>query len=83
MKKDYSRSISLICPVCASGQFKFDDALPVEERKFTCAGCGGEFSRDDVVDGNGEKIENEISEMKREIVSDIRKDFSKIFKKFK
>jgi hypothetical protein len=79
MKKDYDRSISLICPTCAGSEFEFDSSIDELERVYTCAGCGLTCSHRDILASNSARISAEIEEMKNEVISDMRKDFRKIF----
>jgi len=69
----YSRSIRLICPTCAHADFEYDketDSGPIR-----CTSCDRLFSREELLRENGEIIEAEVSEVKKEIVDYISKDF--------
>lgn len=79
MKDDYSKSVSLMCTTCGGKDFEFDD----EEGPVRCIGCDRTYGRDELIHENGEIIESELEEIKSKIVSDIEKDFAKIFKKLK
>jgi uncharacterized Zn finger protein (UPF0148 family) len=75
----YSRSIRLICPTCASADFEYDketDSGPIR-----CTSCDRVFSREELIRENGEIIEAEVSEVKKEIVDDITKDFRESMRK--
>ena len=82
MKNDYDRSVALLCPTCASDQLQCMDEVETELSRYRCAACDGEFNYAELKVSNAERIEAAIDEMKSEIVSDIEKDFAKIFKKF-
>ena len=80
MKNDYSRSIDLVCPVCAGTAFSFDEETPEEVRFYECVGCDGKISHQEILDSNQETISRAVDETKKEIISDIKKDFKKLFK---
>ena len=79
MKNDYSRSVSMQCSTCGGADFEFED----ESSPVRCVGCDRIFMREELVRENGARIESEVEDVKAQLVADIRKDFSKIFKKFK
>jgi hypothetical protein len=79
MKDDYSKTMSLMCTTCGGKDFEFED----DEGPFRCIGCDRTFGRHELIHENGESIESELEEVKSKIVSDIEKDFAKIFKKFR
>lgn len=80
MTKDYSRSVSMQCATCAGTQFEFDeDGDPIR-----CTGCDRVYaSKDELISENGARIDGETEKMGSEVVKDVTKDLSKIFKKFK
>jgi hypothetical protein len=81
MKSDYDRNLSLICPTCAATDFSFDETEEPSSRRYTCVGCSGEFSHEEILEGNQSRIDNAVGEMKHDVISDIRKDWSKLFKR--
>lgn len=83
MKKDYSRSVSLLCPTCAGADFKFDENALRDERQYTCITCGSVFNYLDLTEQNQSQISSGIEEMKHEIVSNFRADLRKSLSKFK
>ena len=79
MKSDYSRTVSMQCSTCGGTDFEIEgESSPVR-----CAPCDRIFIREELVRENGARIESEVEDVKAQLVADIRKDFSKIFKKFK
>jgi uncharacterized Zn finger protein (UPF0148 family) len=74
----YSRKVTLHCPTCGNSDFEYD---PNTTGSIRCPSCEREFSKDDLIRENREIIENNIDEIKREIVKDIKKEFQNIFKK--
>lgn len=79
MKGDYSRSVSMQCSTCAGTEFEHDE----DDGPMRCTGCDRVYAREELVRENGARIEAEVDEVKSQIVADIHKDFSKMFKKFK
>ena len=69
----YSRSIKLLCPTCAHGDFEYDNQA--EDGPIRCTSCDRVFTRDELIRENEEIVESEVSEVKAEIVADITKDF--------
>jgi len=80
MKDDYSRSVSMQCGTCGGTQFEFDEAGgPIR-----CTGCDRVYAtKDELIAENGARIEGEVEDMKSDILGDVRKDLSNMFKKFK
>jgi uncharacterized Zn finger protein (UPF0148 family) len=79
MKNDYSRSVSMQCSTCGCIDFEFEDS----EGPVRCTGCDRAFDRQELIRENGERIESHVNEIKSEVISDVRKDLNKMFKKFK
>lgn len=79
MKNDYSRSVSMHCSTCGGTNFEFED----ESSPIRCVGCDRVYTRDELMRENSERLESEVEDVKAQIVSDISKDFSEMFKKFK
>jgi len=75
----YSRSVTLQCPTCGGTDFKHDnedDSGPV-----TCTSCNRITSREELMNENGANIEASLDEMKKEVVKDMRAEFSTVLKK--
>lgn len=79
MRRDYSRSISLQCSTCGGTDFEFED----EHSENRCIGCERVFSREDLIQENNARIENEVEDLKSQFIADVRKDFKKMFKNLK
>lgn len=77
MSKDYSRSVELLCPTCASSAFSFDDSLHEDLRTYACAVCGGTFDHDLIMKSNSERIEAEISAIGEDFLGDAIKKLRK------
>lgn len=80
MKKDYSRSVSMQCSTCAATEFEFDeDGGPIR-----CTGCDRVYAtKDELISENGARIDGQVDEIGKELLKDVQKDLSKIFKKFR
>lgn len=75
MKENYDRSVKLRCITCG------DDSSfePNEDRTYIkCIRCGREYfgGYDEVVELNQELIDQELEDVKREVVADIKRDFN-------
>jgi transcription initiation factor IIE alpha subunit len=77
----YNRTITLLCPTCGSDQFSQQEAFGEAVQIVTCATCGREMTKDDLLQENNENITAHVDEVKQEIFDDIRKQFAKMFKK--
>lgn len=77
----YNRTITLLCPTCGSDQFSQQEASGAAVQMVTCARCGREMTKDDLIQENSENVAAHVDEVKQEIVDDIRKQFARIFKK--
>ena len=76
----YNRSVTLLCPTCGGDQFKYDDeSNPVETLE--CASCNRQFTRDELIEENGENIFEHKEEMKKEITADLAKELRGTFKR--
>lgn len=75
----YDRSISMQCPTCGSEDFEHEESSPI----VTCHGCGRAMTKDELKEANGPRIEAEIESVKAEAMRDVRKEFDRIFKKWK
>jgi hypothetical protein len=64
----YSRRVSMQCSTCGGTAFEYDD----ESGPYRCTGCDRTFTREELLRENGERIENEVDEVKGEIVKDLR-----------
>lgn len=79
MKDNYDRSISMQCPTCGGESFEHDDDSP----HVRCMRCDLTLTKEELRDGNGTRIEDEVETLKAEILKDVKADFAKMFKKWK
>ena len=80
MKDNYSRQFSAQCGTCGGSEFEFDD----DGGPIRCTSCDRIYaSSDELIGENGGRIERQIQDMGSDIIKDVEKDFSKLFKKFK
>ncbi len=68
----YNRSISLQCPTCGSTQFASSDDESSEI--VTCASCGRELTRDELLRENSENISEHVKEIESQVVKDVEKE---------
>ncbi|WP_298356016.1 hypothetical protein [uncultured Litoreibacter sp.] len=79
---DFSRSMSLLCPVCAGDQFDFDRDLQEEQRTYTCSSCNHVSSHEEIMSSNRPRIEAEVDQIGKEIIAGAAKNLNEAFKKF-
>lgn len=77
MNSDYSRSVAMQCATCGGTNFEYED----ENSPVRCVGCDRILSRDELIKENDPRVDQEIENIKTEFISDIKKDFKKLFKK--
>lgn len=73
----YNRHVTLFCPTCGNSEFKEEEGSEIVE----CTNCRRKLTREDLIKENGENISEHISEMKKEIVADVTREFKETFKK--
>ena len=76
--RDHSRSVTMHCPTCGGTQLEYDNEI--ESGPVECKGCCRVFTREELIRENGEHIEANLAEVKREIVSDLRDELRKAFR---
>jgi uncharacterized Zn finger protein (UPF0148 family) len=76
--RDHSRSVTMHCPTCGGTQFEYDNEI--EGGPVKCIGCDRVFTREELIRENGEHIEVNVDEVKREIVSDLKDELRKAFR---
>ena len=79
MKDDYGRRVELLCPVCGGKQFEYDETKA--DGPVTCILCKRAFSRDQLIDANQENVAANLDELKDEVMKDVQKDLTDMFKK--
>ena len=84
MKKDYSRNVSLLCPICGNDQFEALDEVSGEntsdDARFKCSDCGHVLTKQELITENAEKIEIIGQEIADEVMKDMEKDLKKSLK---
>lgn len=84
--KDYSRKITLYCPLCGNDQFesldaKCDDAVDAPDTiRFKCSDCKSIYTKAELIESNNESIEDNIEEVQKELLKDFEKKLKRIFK---
>lgn len=77
----YNRSISLLCPTCACSDFSYEEGVNETIQVMTCASCGRELNKDELIRENSESIDEHFSEIKNEVTKDIADELQKALKK--
>lgn len=83
VKQSYDKSITMLCPTCASAEFIFDNELDLAVRVYACMSCNHEFSHDAILASNANRVSVEVEQIKKEFIDDVRRDFRKAFKGMK
>lgn len=79
----YNRSIPVHCPTCGSSTFSSDDSVPDEDSKvMTCAACGREITKAELLAANAENVEAHLDEVKTQVLKDVEKQLKDAFKGF-
>ena len=83
--KDYSRKITLYCPLCGNDQFesldvKHEDAINAPDAvRFRCSDCQSVYTKAELIENNNESIEDNIEDIQKELIKEFEKKLKKIF----
>lgn len=77
----YNRNINMLCPTCGSSDFLYEQGSDQTIELMTCALCGREFTKDELMQENSENINEHLSEIKAEVSKDLVKELQDSFKK--
>ena len=87
--KKLDRKITLLCPLCGNNQFEsldeeFEDFLHAsDDVRVRCFDCGSEYTKREIIDSNGEIIENAVDELADDVVEENEKELKKVMKTWK
>lgn len=75
----YGRTIAMNCPTCGGTQFSVteDDAREL----VTCASCGRETTKEELLRENSENIEEHVKEVGDQVVKDVSRQLQDSLKK--
>ncbi len=79
MKKEYDKSITLICTTCGDSNFEYNE----DKSWIKCKRCEREYNGgyEELVELNQERIDNQIDSIKDEVKKDLQKDLNNMLKK--
>lgn len=77
----YSRSVSLLCPTCGGTDFQHDTAVVASDAPVTCARCGLEITKDDLINANAENLSINTREVAEAAAKDITKELAETLRK--
>ena len=86
MKENYTKSVSLYCPVCGSSLFGSVDDIqePLNEANddvlLKCSNCSLQLTKGELKEKNQDVINATFEELKEDVISDVKKDFEKMLK---
>lgn len=82
---DLSMQVNLSCPTCGCTEFKFEileqEQDYPDDWPFTCAHCGGTFTRAELIESNQESINIAVEEMGDEMVKALSQELERAFTK--
>lgn len=78
MKDSYKKNVQLQCTACGDSQFEFND----DKSWVKCVRCGKEYlgGYDELVELNQSVINQELEEVKEEIIMDAQKDINNMLR---
>lgn len=76
--KNYSKKVPLNCPTCDNTQFEFEETNESNIESIHCPSCNRNFSKDELIGENQRVIDNNIEEIKSEVVKNLKKMFKNI-----
>ncbi len=68
----YNRTVTLHCPTCGSSNFSQLDEAELEAALVTCASCGREITKAELIRENTENIDEHVKEIKVQVVEDLQ-----------
>lgn len=77
----YNRRISLLCPTCGCSDFSYEEGSDETVQIMTCASCEREFNKEELIQENSENIDENLSEIKGEVVKKVADELRKSLKK--
>ena len=77
----YDRSVSLFCPTCGNDQFEYGQEGNEGPEVVTCASCGHELTKDQLLQENSENITAHVDEVGKEFVEDVANDLRATLKR--
>jgi len=73
----YDREVKLLCPTCGCNDFLYDDGIEETIQIMTCASCGRELNKDELLHENSENIDEHLSEIQEEFTKDMTDEIQK------
>ena len=85
MKKGkYVRRVNLLCPTCGNSMFEYEHGVDETIEIVSCASCGQEMTKDQLIQDNSENISEYVTEIgqevKRDFIGEFRKNLRKTFR---
>lgn len=71
----YERRVTMMCPTCGGEQFSYEDE---GDGPVTCGMCGRQFTRDELMEANSERIEGEVGQIGKQVVDNLAKEMRKL-----
>lgn len=87
--KNLDRNVTLLCPLCGNDQFSsaiedLEDLLfASDDVRLRCSDCGSEYTKRELLDGNGEIIDNAVDELTHDVVKETERMLKKALKKWR
>ena len=79
--RKYDREIALLCPTCGNGLFEHESGIDETIELVSCASCGREITKDQLIRDNSENISEHVKEARKEVKADIIDEFRKNLRK--
>lgn len=73
----YNRSIPLLCPTCGGSMFAFDHGVDETIEMATCASCGRQLTKDELIHENSENLSEHAREVGQEALKDAAEELRK------
>ncbi len=87
--KDFSRNITMHCPICGNDQFtsldcELEDILDApSDIRLQCSDCKAILTKEELIEENKEAISDNVEEIQQEVVKEIEKELKKAFKRLR
>lgn len=72
----YGRSVGMLCLTCGSDQFSHLGEAGQDHEIITCAGCGRQMTREELIRENSENLSEHVASMAKEITGDLQRELN-------
>lgn len=79
--RKYDRDVPLLCPTCGNSLFEHESGTDETIELVSCASCGREMTKDQLIRDNSENMSEHVREVSEEVRKDVVNEFRKNLRK--